>query len=268
MRTQTIGFSTSILLHGAFGLLLFSLATLAPEVTPPVVIDLSLLAGPATAPAPQAVPAPEPKPEAIVPAAQPVVQEVPPPVELKEVVQPPPRKKIVKKPVVPKPETVQIPAPAMATAVEQEVTPPVSEAPEMKVAETESPASQPALARREEGGVPDISKWMPAAGQSNGSDKTLTVEERWRQEHFNFIKETIRKNMIYPVLARKNGWQGRVLVSFVICLDGRVEDIRITESSGIALLDKHAVDIIKQSAPFPNPPVRATLIVPIDYNLG
>jgi len=74
--------------------------------------------------------------------------------------------------------------------------------------------------------------------------------------------------MTYPAVARRNGWQGKVLVSFVICLDGRVEDIRIEKSSGFALLDKNAVTIIKESAPFPNPPVRATLIVPIDYSLG
>ena len=237
---QTVGFSTSILAHGAFGLLLFSLIRLAPGAPPAVIIDLSILAAQPATPAPQAAVA------TIVPAA--------PPIARQEVVQPQPPKKVVKTKVAPVSEVVQHPSPATVTEVKQEAIPPASEA-----TEKNSFAAQPTMAR-EEGGA-------PTATVANGNSNTSTVAKLWIKENFNFIKEAIRKNMTYPTLARKNGWQGKVLVSFVICLDGLVEDIRIAKSSGVALLDKNAVDTIKQIAPFPNPPVRATIIVPINYTL-
>lgn len=237
MRTQTAGFSISALMHGAFGLLLYSLATLAPEARPPVAIDLSLLAGPSATPA--TISAPAPRTAAITP---------PRPAEVSEV--------------------VKLPAPVMeAVLEEEESSPPINEIQVTGSPTVPRPIVQSAIAASPAAG-PVAGKGIAAPAGPSGSGQTLTPEEQWRQEHFNFIKEAIRKNMTYPVIARKNGWQGRVLVSFVICLDGRVEDIRIEKSSGFALLDKNAVTIIKQTSPFPSPPVRATLIVPIDFTLG
>ncbi len=64
------------------------------------------------------------------------------------------------------------------------------------------------------------------------------------------------------------GWQGKVLISFVICKDGSVKDIRIVESSGFNALDKNAVEAIRKGAPFPRPPVSAELIIPVIYKLS
>ncbi|MBA3016071.1 MAG: TonB family protein [Proteobacteria bacterium] len=264
MRVQTFGFSTSLLVHGLFGLLLFSLATGVPEAPAPKVIDLSILAGPKSAPSP-AVAAP-PEPVARVVPTLPVAPEV----VKQEVIPPRKQKKVVKRLVRPIPEAVKIPAPVQVAAVEVEEpsAPIVSETPEPQaLTSTPSPPAQSTMARSE-GVASAQAQDSPVAVASGGTGTAQTAEERWRQEHFDFIKEAIRKNMTYPVIARKNGWQGRVLVSFVICQDGQVKDIRIEKSSGFALLDKNSVSIIKQSAPFPNPPVQATLIVPIDYTLG
>lgn len=266
MREQAIGFSTSALVHGVFGLLLFTFASAVPEVPAPTVIDLSILAGPASPPAPAAVPVQEPA--AIAPPTP------PPPAVVKEVVQQkvvPPRKrpKIVKKVVKPIPEAVKVPAPAPREAIEEEIPSAITEGAEVKEAPSVPMSKAPQAIAHAEGGATSVADKGGAAGSAgSGLGKTLTAEERWRQEHFNFIKDEIRKNMTYPRVARQNGWQGRVLVSFVICQDGRVEDIRLEKSSGFALLDRNALSIIKQIAPFPKPPVRATLIVPIEYTLG
>jgi protein TonB len=244
MKMQSIGFSASSLAHGAFALLLFLLVTRVPKIPAPTVIDFSLLAGPGENPAPVILPVPEP--EAVTPAPKPVPVEVPKQEVRQEIVKLKPKKKIVKMTATPLPETVQVPAPA---EVEQKTTSSASE-----VTNSIVPAAQ-AVTTRQDGGEP-------------GPGESLTAEERWKHEQFNFIKEMVRKNMSYPILARKSGWQGRVLVSFVICLDGRVEDVRIEKSSGITFLDKNAVDTVKKSAPFPNPPIRATIFLPIDYTLS
>lgn len=267
MRPQLTGYSASALVHGAFGLLLFSLARLVPEVPLPVVIDLSILAPPQVAPAPVAVapPSPQAKSEVVPEVVRKVVEE-----EMRPTVIPARKqKRLLHRAATPTPEAVPLPVPAAAPVVTERPATAASElpVPAPAVAPAPLPAASAAMTASA-GGEGVTGQGGPAPDEASAADKSATAEERWRQEHFSAIKESIRKNMVYPLVARKNGWQGRVLVSFVICLDGRVEEIRIEESSGFALLDKNAIDIIKRAAPFASPPVRATLIIPIDYSLG
>lgn len=88
------------------------------------------------------------------------------------------------------------------------------------------------------------------------------------KEHFAFIRELIMKNLIYPAPARRMGWKGHLTVSFVICEGGSVENIRIVRSSGHKILDENALSTVKKIQPFPKPPVRAEIVIPIEYRLG
>jgi protein TonB len=85
--------------------------------------------------------------------------------------------------------------------------------------------------------------------------------------HFTRIRDKILKKISYPTVARRMGWSGRVVVSFIIREDGDVEDISIKESSGFPLLDRNAVDAVRESCPLPKPPVRTALIMPVLYLL-
>jgi len=100
---------------------------------------------------------------------------------------------------------------------------------------------------------------------SGGSDEEKRA--RYLKRHFSYIKDMIQKNLIYPRVARKMGWEGKVTVSFVVCENGCVESIKIIETSGIWVFDKNAVDTIRRVSPVPKPPVKAELIVPIVYKL-
>lgn len=107
-----------------------------------------------------------------------------------------------------------------------------------------------------------------AAGESGPiGGGPMDPRGRYIKAHFEYIKKTIQNQIIYPVVARKKGWQGKVVVSFVVDTNGNIMDIHIRESSGFSLLDRNAVKTIKRLAPFPPPPVRAELIVPINYSL-
>jgi protein TonB len=88
------------------------------------------------------------------------------------------------------------------------------------------------------------------------------------KEHFAFIRELILKNLTYPAIARRMGWKGHLTVSFVICEGGSVENIRIVKSSGHRILDENALSTVKRIQPFPKPPVRAEIVIPIEYRLG
>ncbi len=110
------------------------------------------------------------------------------------------------------------------------------------------------------------------SGRSEGSgsgpgESTTSLKDRYLREHFDYIKELINKNLTYPPMARKQGWQGLVTVSFIILESGNTKDIKIIKSSGYDVLDRDVVATIKRIQPFPRPPVEAQLSIPVRYRL-
>jgi protein TonB len=63
------------------------------------------------------------------------------------------------------------------------------------------------------------------------------------------------------------GWQGKVLLSFIITANGSVKDFKIIQGSGFPILDNSAIETVKDTAPFPKPPVEAQLVIPIVFRL-
>ena len=51
-------------------------------------------------------------------------------------------------------------------------------------------------------------------------------------------------NINYPIIAEKNGVQGRVIVQFVVGKDGYISDVRVTKSVDPSL-DKEAIRVVK-----------------------
>jgi periplasmic protein TonB len=90
---------------------------------------------------------------------------------------------------------------------------------------------------------------------------------RYLREQFAYIRDKILGNIHYPARARRLGWQGKVLLSFIIALDGSIKEARIIRGSGFELLDQNALATVKDTAPFPKPPAEAKLIIPIIYRL-
>jgi protein TonB len=94
------------------------------------------------------------------------------------------------------------------------------------------------------------------------------MEQHYVKAHFVYIKKIIEKNIKYPSMARRMGWQGKVLVSFILCRDGKVENLQVVESSGHSQLDSNALETVKRVEPFPNPPVRVKLVLPVKYTIS
>jgi len=85
--------------------------------------------------------------------------------------------------------------------------------------------------------------------------------------NFEYIRRLILNNLSFPATARKMGLTGKIVVSFLLREDGQVEDIAIVSGSGHEILDNNVVATIRRIAPFPRPPARAQLVLPIVYNL-
>ncbi|MGE5247856.1 MAG: energy transducer TonB, partial [Verrucomicrobiota bacterium] len=84
---------------------------------------------------------------------------------------------------------------------------------------------------------------------------------------YGFIQRVIQQGVSYPAVARRMGWEGRVIVAFRILQDGTVRDIRVVEGSGHAVLDRSAVEAVRSASPFPQPPAEAEIVTPVVYKL-
>ena len=93
------------------------------------------------------------------------------------------------------------------------------------------------------------------------------IRNRYLAEHFTFIRDKILKHVYYPVSARRLGWQGKVVISFIISSNGSITEARVAQGSGHNILDQSALAALKESAPFPRPPLEAQIVLPVVYRL-
>jgi protein TonB len=94
-----------------------------------------------------------------------------------------------------------------------------------------------------------------------------TARNQYLAEHFTFIRDKILKHLNYPIFARQRGWQGKVVISFIISSNGSIKEARVAQSSGYNVLDQSALAALKESAPFPRPPLEAQIVLPVVYRL-
>jgi len=89
-----------------------------------------------------------------------------------------------------------------------------------------------------------------------------------QQGLFAYLSENVK----YPLVAKENNIQGRVICNFVVEKDGRITDVQVVRSGGDPSLDKEAVRVLS-SMPNWKPgkqrgkPVRVKYVVPITFKL-
>lgn len=59
------------------------------------------------------------------------------------------------------------------------------------------------------------------------------------------LSRWVGKYMLYPVEARENNQQGKVVMGFVVTKTGTLIDIKVDTTSGYKLLDNEAIRVIK-----------------------
>lgn len=115
------------------------------------------------------------------------------------------------------------------------------------------------------GGIKEKSVINSGTGSSDNAKEAARV--KYLNENFAYIRDKILRNVSYPDTARRRGWQGKVVLSFVITANGSVRDFKIIKSTGFTMLDNSAIETVKDTAPFPKPPGEAQLVIPIVYRL-
>jgi len=244
------GVAASLLLHLLVGAAAIGAISIAPKGSPPV-IDLTLLGPAAEVPAHRAA--------STLTAAEPAKD--PGTVPIPESPAPPVAPAIANRPAEIPP--ANLPDPAVSSRAS--ATGPAGSLPAAPVV----PAF-PGVADPSPQSVGTNARVATAQGggkATKGDPSVKTVAGRPAGD-FTGIRDGIQRGIAYPAMARKMGWEGEVEVAFRILLDGTARDIRVAKGSGHAILDRGAVDAVRNASPFPRPPAEAEITTPVVYRLS
>ncbi|WAC07764.1 MAG: energy transducer TonB [Thermodesulfobacteriota bacterium] len=252
MKRQACGFLVSLIIHTVVIVLAGVIGTTSALMnTKPVIIDLSILESVINSPGP-------PKDEKVLLAPKMPEPDKPKPIENPKIVQK--IRQLEKK---------------VDECSEPKIVTPVEEQGPVPIASAEVPKTQP-LTETLPGtgdqsacgtGLGGGGGLVGGAGNGTGGISADSLRKKYLSEHFAYIKKIIQENITYPARAQRMGWQGKVIIEFIILENGNATTIKIAKSSGFDVLDDNVVKTVEAVAPFPKPPVRAEVRVPIIYRL-
>lgn len=90
-----------------------------------------------------------------------------------------------------------------------------------------------------------------------------------RLAYQGIIRRHLEEHKHFPPLAVRRGLEGRVGIRFLLHRNGQIEDVEVTKSSKISLLDKAAMSAVHDGAPFPPFPESISedfLVIEINLN--
>lgn len=140
------------------------------------------------------------------------------------------------------------------------------------------PAERPRLVesadRRDEPAPPlaPVAAAEPPPTELRDEPRPDATAARIRESYLSALVRQINRKKYYPRSARRQGEEGRVLVSFVIRKDGQLADLIVLQSSGSRRLDEAALKTLRRVTPFhPIPDVldrdQWPITVPIAFSL-
>lgn len=114
---------------------------------------------------------------------------------------------------------------------------------------------------------------MPSADVTTEPNRSAALEEpRMLVTYGQLISMSIKGFQKYPPPAQRRGWEGTAEVLLQIAADGKVTGMTLGKSSGHAILDEEALDMVRRASPLPQAPPdlrgRALVVsVPIVFRL-
>lgn len=103
---------------------------------------------------------------------------------------------------------------------------------------------------------------------SNFISNDISVSNAPDNALFKEIKKAIQTNLIYPEIAKQNGYNGKVKLNFDIDSTRMPKNIKIIKSSSYSILDKNAIYTVKKAAKdFPEIDKKYNITININFNL-
>ena len=100
--------------------------------------------------------------------------------------------------------------------------------------------------------VPDLP--VPSDPEYIAQCPSTTTQFVTANDYFAMVRRKIERRKQYPASARSRHLEGRVTVRFEIMEDGGVTGVRIAKRGRHGILNKAALNAVKDAAPFPKPP--------------
>lgn len=95
--------------------------------------------------------------------------------------------------------------------------------------------------------IPQPTEAEPRHSKPASTAATLSTTEyaRLSNDMRDYLSSEFQLRFKYPLLARKRGWQGRVVVGMNISQQGQITYVAVKHSSGYGILDRNAVDTFR-----------------------
>ena len=95
----------------------------------------------------------------------------------------------------------------------------------------------------------------------------------WQTEYSKKLRDIIKENQRYPVMAMRNHLQGTVMVGFILHRSGKLLECHVTQSCGHQILDRAALRAVSIGEPYPSFPEdlglsQAGFIIPVTFSIG
>lgn len=88
-----------------------------------------------------------------------------------------------------------------------------------------------------------------------------------KEDYVQLLKMRVRSRKAYPDRAKKRNIQGLAVIQFKMEKNGQVSAVRVHQSSGSAILDRAALNAVRQAAPFPRAP-QGMFSYPVRMRIG
>lgn len=107
-------------------------------------------------------------------------------------------------------------------------------------------SSKPVIARKSVISSKDEHKqeFAYTTRNSEPSEKTTVSDEETIANIKASLNKKLAEHFHYPVIARRNDWQGQVVITLDITNQGTMKNITVLHSSGYTILDADAVDTL------------------------
>lgn len=253
-----------------------------PEIVPPPVVEQPVLRPELKQVEPQPKPAVR-QPEPVVRRQEPAVPQPAPegiPLPRTEVIQAAPRLEQKPEFTMPRPDPRPVPDvdPRLATRAEIVPESPVPRAAPQQTA----PPVQPDIARatpvpqpvEPQAAVQPPPVAAPAVPNASAVAKAEPSAERTLTNSYEkSLSDLIKRHERYPDRARRQHWEGTVVVALSLSADGKVTNISVVESSGREILDEAALEMVRRASPLPRAPEglrgkERSVRVPIAFKLA
>lgn len=203
----------------------------------------------------------------------------------------PEKVELARKEPAPKPEPESAPEPEKEAAepapIEAEIAPVVAsneeDAPEVKKASAAGSTERGALAMldqkldAEDGRERAVSK-NTGGGPARAKTSAMAAErmhgdqKKLNRQYGRTLFSSINAAKSYPMIARRAGIEGRLLVAITVDRHGKVVGVELRESSGHSTLDDNALATIRGLGKLPIPPnglswAQKTFVLPMNYSL-